>query len=91
MAIATSLGFPRIGERRALKTALEAFWSGKSSADELLRVGVRLRDVAVPLKLCHCQYLRGLLRPELIRLLPARGSSRNPAYRAPSPVRVRHW
>lgn len=43
MAIATSLGFPRIGERRALKTALEAFWSGRIGEPELLAEAARLR------------------------------------------------
>jgi 5-methyltetrahydropteroyltriglutamate--homocysteine methyltransferase len=43
MAIASNLGFPRIGERRALKTALEAFWSGRISEAELLGSAARLR------------------------------------------------
>ncbi|MDR3511193.1 MAG: 5-methyltetrahydropteroyltriglutamate--homocysteine S-methyltransferase [Caulobacteraceae bacterium] len=38
-----TLGFPRIGPRRELKTALEAFWSGKSDADVLLGVAAGLR------------------------------------------------
>ena len=28
-----TLGMPRIGPRRELKTALESYWSGKSDAD----------------------------------------------------------
>ncbi|OZB76700.1 MAG: hypothetical protein B7X29_09410, partial [Halothiobacillus sp. 13-55-115] len=30
-----TLGFPRIGERRALKWALESHWRGESSAQAL--------------------------------------------------------
>ncbi|GAA0567824.1 5-methyltetrahydropteroyltriglutamate--homocysteine S-methyltransferase [Craurococcus roseus] len=43
MTIAANLGYPRIGPRRELKTALEAFWAGKSSEDELLRGAAALR------------------------------------------------
>jgi len=38
-----TLGVPRIGRKRELKFALEAYWSGKSSADELLSVARSLR------------------------------------------------
>ncbi len=38
-----TLGVPRIGRRRELKFALEAYWAGKSSADELLAVAKSLR------------------------------------------------
>jgi 5-methyltetrahydropteroyltriglutamate--homocysteine methyltransferase len=38
-----SLGFPRIGPRRELKTALERYWSGKSNRGELLAVAAELR------------------------------------------------
>jgi 5-methyltetrahydropteroyltriglutamate--homocysteine methyltransferase len=38
-----TLGFPRIGPRRELKTALERYWSGKSDADALLGVAADLR------------------------------------------------
>jgi 5-methyltetrahydropteroyltriglutamate--homocysteine methyltransferase len=38
-----SLGFPRIGEKRELKKATEAFWAGKFSAEELRAVGADLR------------------------------------------------
>ena len=31
-----TLGFPRIGPKRELKTALESYWSGKSDAGALL-------------------------------------------------------
>ncbi len=46
MTIASNLGFPRIGPRRELKRALERFWAGKCSADELLAVGRDLRRQA---------------------------------------------
>ena len=38
-----NLGFPRIGEKRELKKAIEAFWAGKLSAEELTKVGADLR------------------------------------------------
>ena len=44
MAIASNLGFPRIGARRELKKALESYWSGKSSEADLLAVGKTLRN-----------------------------------------------
>jgi len=31
----TILGYPRIGRRRELKKAVEAFWAGKITVDEL--------------------------------------------------------
>ena len=36
-------GYPRIGERRELKKATEAYWRGESSRDDLLTVGRELR------------------------------------------------
>jgi 5-methyltetrahydropteroyltriglutamate--homocysteine methyltransferase len=39
----TILGYPRIGRRRELKKAVEAFWSGKIDAAELERVSAELR------------------------------------------------
>jgi len=39
----STLGFPRIGPRRELKTALEDFWSGKSVAQTLLGEAAKLR------------------------------------------------
>ncbi|WP_296737433.1 5-methyltetrahydropteroyltriglutamate--homocysteine S-methyltransferase [Mesorhizobium sp.] len=42
IAVAT-LGVPRIGRRRELKFALEAYWSGKSSAQDLLDTAKALR------------------------------------------------
>ncbi|MBP0492645.1 5-methyltetrahydropteroyltriglutamate--homocysteine S-methyltransferase [Roseomonas indoligenes] len=38
-----TLGFPRIGPRRELKTALESYWSGKSDRAALLAVAAGLR------------------------------------------------
>ena len=43
MATTHTLGFPRIGARRELKFALEAYWKGASSRDELVHVGADLR------------------------------------------------
>lgn len=40
---AAILGFPRVGEYRELKRALEAHWSGRSSLDDLTDVGRILR------------------------------------------------
>ncbi|MFZ5561173.1 MAG: 5-methyltetrahydropteroyltriglutamate--homocysteine S-methyltransferase [Pseudomonadota bacterium] len=37
------LGFPRIGADRELKKAVEAYWAGKSSRDELEQAGRELR------------------------------------------------
>ena len=39
----SSLGFPRMGKDRELKVALESFWKGKTSEDELLAVAQKLR------------------------------------------------
>ncbi|MEY2848919.1 MAG: 5-methyltetrahydropteroyltriglutamate--homocysteine S-methyltransferase [Actinomycetota bacterium] len=39
----TILGYPRIGRRRELKRAVEAFWAGDISADELESVGAEIR------------------------------------------------
>ncbi len=38
-----TLGVPRIGRRRELKSALESCWSGKSSTDDLLEAAKKLR------------------------------------------------
>ncbi len=40
---ATNLGFPRIGDMRQLKKAVESYWKGKSSAEELIATGKELR------------------------------------------------
>jgi len=43
MTVAHILGFPRIGAKRELKTALESFWRGDLPEAELLNVGRDLR------------------------------------------------
>ncbi len=43
MVLATNLGFPRIGDMRQLKKAVEAYWKGNSSKEELLATGKSLR------------------------------------------------
>ena len=43
MVLATNLGFPRIGDMRQLKKAVEAYWKGQSSQDDLLNTGKELR------------------------------------------------
>ena len=44
--IVSTLGFPRIGPRRELKTALERYWSGTSSAAALMDAAGGLRAAA---------------------------------------------
>jgi 5-methyltetrahydropteroyltriglutamate--homocysteine methyltransferase len=39
----TVIGYPRIGPRRELKRALEDYWDGRATRDELLATGQRLR------------------------------------------------
>ena len=39
-----NLGFPRIGAKRELKFALESYWKGQSSRDELESLGSQLRQ-----------------------------------------------
>jgi len=39
-----NLGFPRIGAKRELKFALESYWQGQSSRDELKTLGQQLRQ-----------------------------------------------
>ncbi|MFC6577913.1 GNAT family N-acetyltransferase [Planomonospora parontospora] len=43
---ATILGYPRIGPGRELKRALESYWDGRSTLDELRRTGAALRERA---------------------------------------------
>ena len=43
MATTHNLGFPRIGAKRELKFALESYWKGQSSREELQRTGAGLR------------------------------------------------
>ena len=42
----TILGYPRIGRRRELKRALEAYWDGRSTREDLDAVGSQLRERA---------------------------------------------
>jgi 5-methyltetrahydropteroyltriglutamate--homocysteine methyltransferase len=44
MATTHNLGFPRIGAKRELKFALEAYWKGQFSLDDLKQVGRDLRQ-----------------------------------------------
>jgi 5-methyltetrahydropteroyltriglutamate--homocysteine methyltransferase len=39
-----NLGFPRIGAKRELKFALESYWKGQLSRDELKTLGAQLRE-----------------------------------------------
>ncbi|UUO04405.1 5-methyltetrahydropteroyltriglutamate--homocysteine S-methyltransferase [Blastopirellula sp. J2-11] len=41
--ISANLGFPRIGKNRELKRAVESYWSGSSSAEQLQQVAAELR------------------------------------------------
>ncbi|MEX2599716.1 MAG: 5-methyltetrahydropteroyltriglutamate--homocysteine S-methyltransferase, partial [Dehalococcoidia bacterium] len=43
MAIATNLGYPRIGPDRELKRAVEAYWSGKTTAEALHESAAAIR------------------------------------------------
>ena len=44
MTTVHNLGFPRIGAGRELKFALESYWKGESSRDELEAAGAGLRS-----------------------------------------------
>ncbi|AXL48674.1 5-methyltetrahydropteroyltriglutamate--homocysteine S-methyltransferase [Paraburkholderia caffeinilytica] len=44
MVTTHNLGFPRIGAKRELKFALELYWKGQSSRDELKSLGAQLRQ-----------------------------------------------
>jgi len=44
MALTHNLGFPRIGAKRELKFALESYWKGQSTRDELKSLGKELRQ-----------------------------------------------
>jgi 5-methyltetrahydropteroyltriglutamate--homocysteine methyltransferase len=43
LAIATNLGFPRIGAKRELKRAVERLWSGKTDLEEMLSAASDIR------------------------------------------------
>jgi len=53
MVVTHNLGFPRIGAKRELKFALEAYWKGESSLEELNAMGAELRQR-------HWEYQAGL-------------------------------
>ena len=44
MVTTHNLGFPRIGAKRELKFALENYWKGASTQDELTTLGAQLRE-----------------------------------------------
>ena len=44
MAVATNLGYPRIGTGRELKRAVESYWAGDTSEDELRETARSLRE-----------------------------------------------
>ncbi len=44
MTTVTTLGFPRIGAKRELKRALEAYWRGETDADALQQAARGLRE-----------------------------------------------
>lgn len=44
MTVIHNLGFPRIGARRELKRALESYWQGRATRDELKATGAQLRQ-----------------------------------------------
>jgi 5-methyltetrahydropteroyltriglutamate--homocysteine methyltransferase len=44
MSVTHNLGFPRIGKKRQLKRALEAYWQGSISQQELIATGKALRE-----------------------------------------------
>jgi len=43
---AATIGFPRIGKNRELKKALESYWKGNSSLEDLLKVSSECEDAA---------------------------------------------
>ncbi|HET8695675.1 MAG TPA: 5-methyltetrahydropteroyltriglutamate--homocysteine S-methyltransferase [Aquabacterium sp.] len=45
MTITHNLGFPRIGAKRELKFALEAYWKGEISRDDLESLGAQMRKL----------------------------------------------
>jgi len=64
-----NLGFPRIGARRELKFALESYWKGQSSRDELKAHGAQLRQQERDIRpLAPCLLRLGLLGLGLLGL-----------------------
>lgn len=50
MAKATLLGFPRIGAHRELKFAVEAFWDGQITEEQMIATGAELRKTHLQLQ-----------------------------------------
>ncbi|KAF5333264.1 hypothetical protein D9611_002417 [Ephemerocybe angulata] len=46
MVASSVLGFPRIGANREVKKAVEAYWAGKISADELTKVAAEVKKAS---------------------------------------------
>ncbi|KAI9001072.1 cobalamin-independent methionine synthase [Trametes punicea] len=46
MVLSSVLGFPRIGANREVKKAVEAYWSGKLSADELTKAAADVKKAS---------------------------------------------
>ncbi|KAJ3525670.1 hypothetical protein NM688_g8370 [Phlebia brevispora] len=46
MVASSVLGFPRIGANREIKKAVEAYWAGKLSADELTKVAADVKKTS---------------------------------------------
>ncbi|RQV97135.1 5-methyltetrahydropteroyltriglutamate--homocysteine S-methyltransferase [bacterium] len=44
MALATNLGFPRIGPKRELKKAVESYWAGRINREELMNTAAEIRQ-----------------------------------------------
>ena len=45
MAVSANLGFPRIGAKRELKKAVESFWKGAISLEELQSAAAEIRKI----------------------------------------------
>lgn len=56
MVTTHNLGFPRIGKNRELKFALESYWKGSSSQQDLQQIGVNLRQTHWQLQK-QCDYI----------------------------------
>ncbi|EKM80147.1 hypothetical protein AGABI1DRAFT_113354 [Agaricus bisporus var. burnettii JB137-S8] len=46
MVLSSVLGFPRIGANREIKKAVEAYWAGKTSAEDLQKVAAEVRKTS---------------------------------------------
>ena len=56
MVTTHNLGFPRIGKNRELKFALESYWKGASSQQDLQKIGLDLRKTHWQLQ-SQCDYI----------------------------------